>query len=59
MSLFAIADLHLSLGSDKPMDVFGGKWKNYVEKIKDGWYEAVSPEDTVVLIGDIYRAQTF
>ena len=44
MSLFAIADLHLSLGSDNPMDVFGGKWKNYVEKIKDGWYEAVSPE---------------
>lgn len=59
MSLFAIADLHLSLGSDKPMDVFGGKWKNYVEKIKDGWYEAVSPEDTVVLIGDISWAQTF
>lgn len=40
------------------MDVFGGKWKNYVEKIKDGWYEAVSPEDTVVLIGDISWAQT-
>ena len=24
MSLFAIADLHLSLGTDKPMDIFGG-----------------------------------
>ena len=34
MALYAIGDLHLSLGADKPMDVFGGPWENYVEKIR-------------------------
>lgn len=37
MALYAIGDLHLSLGADKPMDVFGGPWENYVEKIKLGF----------------------
>ena len=30
--IYAIADLHLSLGTDKPMDIFGPRWENYVEK---------------------------
>ena len=51
MSLYAIGDLHLSLGCDKPMDVFGGRWENYVEKILEG-FEAVRAEDTTVLCGD-------
>lgn len=51
MSLFAIGDLHLSLGTDKPMDIFGG-WDNYVEKLETNWRKLVSPEDTVVLVGD-------
>ena len=33
MALYAIGDLHLSLSADKPMDVFGSKWENYVERI--------------------------
>ena len=32
MALYTIGDLHLSLGSDKPMDIFGDRWQNYVEK---------------------------
>lgn len=52
MSLFAIADLHLSLGVDKPMDVFPG-WAGYVEKLEKNWRENVRPEDTVVVAGDI------
>ena len=52
MSLFAIADLHLSLGVDKPMDVFPG-WAGYVEKLEKNWRENVHPEDTVVVAGDI------
>ena len=36
MSLFAIADLHLSLGEDKPMDVFSG-WSNYVQRLEENW----------------------
>ena len=33
MALYTIGDLHLSLASDKPMDVFGEKWKNHTEKL--------------------------
>ena len=51
MSLYAIGDLHLSLGSDKPMDVFGGGWENYIEKIVSG-FSIVGQEDVCVLCGD-------
>ncbi len=52
MALYAIGDLHLSFGADKPMDVFGGKWDGYVEKIKDG-LSCMTEEDTLVLLGDV------
>lgn len=52
MSLFVLADLHLSLGADKPMDVFPG-WQNYVQKLKENWIRLVKPSDTVVVAGDI------
>ena len=52
MGLFAISDLHLSLGVDKPMDVFRG-WENYVARMEENWTRLVSPEDTVVLAGDL------
>lgn len=52
MALFTIADLHLSLGTDKPMDVFRG-WENYVERIEKNWRAVVRDEDTVVVAGDI------
>ena len=52
MALYAIGDTHLSLGSSKPMDVFGGAWEGYVEKLIRGFAE-VQPEDTVVLCGDL------
>ena len=52
MSLYAIGDLHLCLGAYKPMDVFGGGWEGYVDKLQKG-FAAVGPEDTVVLCGDL------
>ena len=52
MSLFAIADLHLSFGVSKPMDVFPG-WDNHVARLEENWLAAVSPKDTVVIAGDI------
>lgn len=52
MSLFAVADLHLSFGVDKPMDIFAG-WSDYVEKIKQNWLNQVSENDTVVIAGDV------
>ncbi len=52
MSLFTISDLHLSLGTDKPMDVFYG-WNNYVERLESNWRRVVKDIDTVVIPGDI------
>ncbi len=52
MSVFAIADLHLSLGTNKKMDVFAG-WEGYTELLKENWQNIVKQGDTVVLPGDI------
>lgn len=57
MALFAIADLHLSFGTDKPMDVFPG-WDNYTERLKENWDRIVTEEDTVVIAGDISWAMS-
>lgn len=52
MALYAIADLHLPLGVDKPMDIFGNAWKNYVDRLFENWQHTVKADDTVVLPGD-------
>lgn len=52
MALYAISDLHLPLGVDKPMDIFGKKWENYVTRLCDNWQSFVKADDTVVLPGD-------
>ena len=52
MALYTIGDLHLSLGSDKPMDVFGEGWSNYVERIREG-FSQLENEDVTVLCGDL------
>ena len=52
MALYAIGDLHLCLGAPKPMDVFGGAWVGYMEKLKQG-LSVIRPEDTTVLCGDL------
>ncbi len=51
MALFVIADLHLSLGEDKPMDVFPG-WKDYTKRLEENWRSVVREQDTVVIAGD-------
>lgn len=51
MSIFAISDLHLSFGSDKPMDIFKG-WDNYTDRLSANWKRLINPEDTVILPGD-------
>lgn len=53
MALYTIADLHLSVGVQKPMDIFGGRWQGYMEKIEKNWRAVIAPEDTVVIGGDI------
>lgn len=52
MALYAIGDLHLCLGAPKPMDVFGGPWVGYMDKLKAG-IARIRPEDTTVLLGDL------
>ena len=52
MALFAIGDLHLCLGAPKPMDIFGGAWMDYMDKLKEGM-SVITAEDTVVLLGDL------
>ncbi|MBR1862584.1 MAG: metallophosphoesterase [Ruminococcus sp.] len=51
MRLFTVADLHLSFGVDKPMDIFPG-WKDHEKKLLENWQKKISPEDTVVIPGD-------
>ena len=52
MALYTIGDTHLSLGSNKPMDTFGGAWEGYVEKLRLGFAE-LTAQDTVVFCGDL------
>ena len=52
MALYAIGDLHLCLGAPKPMDIFGGAWVGYMDKLKAG-LSVIRPEDTTVLLGDL------
>lgn len=52
MALYAIGDLHLCLGAPKPMDIFGGAWVGYMDKLKEG-LSVITEEDTTVLLGDL------
>ena len=58
MSIYAISDLHLSFGVNKPMNIFGKVWENYEEQIKKNWIENVKEEDTVIISGDISWAMS-
>ncbi len=57
MALYVLGDLHLSLSSDKPMDVFGPKWAEHTRKLKDS-FASLSQEDTTVLCGDLSWAMS-
>ena len=52
MSIFTIGDTHLSFSCDKPMDVFGGKWVGYLDKLQNG-IRKIKDTDTTVLLGDL------
>ncbi len=58
MALYAIGDLHLSFGADKPMDVFGKAWQNHAERLREG-FAALGPEDVTVLCGDLSWGMDF
>ena len=52
MALYAIGDLHLCLGASKPMDIVGGSWIGYMDKLKAG-FSHITENDTTVLLGDL------
>ena len=52
MSLYAIGDLHLSFSAEKPMDVFGDKWENHAEKLRQG-FSKLNEDDVCVICGDL------
>ena len=58
MALYAIADTHLSFGTDKPMDSFPG-WSDYTVRLAANWRHLVESQDTVVIAGDISWAMKF
>lgn len=55
MAIYAIADLHLSFDErvEKPMDIYGKRWENHAQRLKDNWIENIKAEDFVLLAGDI------
>ena len=53
MSLFVMADLHLSSDGSKSMEIFGPRWRDYMNKIRQNWSAVVQDEDTVIVPGDI------
>ncbi|MGN0779919.1 MAG: metallophosphoesterase [Aristaeellaceae bacterium] len=53
MTLFAIGDLHLPGGDEKPMNVFGSHWERHFERISQDWCARVRAQDTVLIPGDI------
>lgn len=54
MKLYAFSDFHLSGDPPtKPMDIFGENWKNHKEKIYKSWMKTITPEDTVIIAGDL------
>jgi predicted phosphohydrolase len=53
MRIFGISDLHLPSSRNKPMDVFGEHWKDYVSRVRENWLAGISPEDLVLMPGDL------
>lgn len=53
MSIYAISDLHLAISTDKPMDIFGRRWDNYMQRLEDNWNSTVGRDDYVLIPGDV------
>lgn len=53
MNVYSVSDLHLSINSNKPMDIFGPVWENAFEKISENWQNTIKEDDIVLLCGDL------
>ena len=56
MSIYAIGDLHLSLAPEveKPMDIYGPRWFNHVERLKENWCATIKEGDTIIIQYSIF-----
>jgi len=59
MRVFVLSDPHLGFAVNKPMDIFGDRWKNHPAKIEANWRSVVSSEDIVLIPGDISWGMNF
>jgi len=57
MSIWGIADLHLSMARPDPRERFAGRWRDHAAQIERHWREAVRPDDLVLLPGDLSMAR--
>ncbi len=53
MSVYCIADFHLSNEVDKPMHKFGERWLQHDQKLKNHLQGVLKAEDTLLIPGDI------
>lgn len=53
MKIFGISDLHLPSSRNKAMDVFGEHWTDYISRIRVNWLAKISPEDLILMPGDL------
>jgi predicted phosphohydrolase len=57
MSIWAIADLHLSWARPDRRERYAERWRDHASKIESAWRAAVRPEDLVLLPGDLSMAR--
>ena len=53
MHVFAIGDIPLPGGMDKPMDVFGPHWEGHFDRMSRYWRDSIQEGDIVLIPGDI------
>ncbi|MCS7078469.1 MAG: metallophosphoesterase [Chloracidobacterium sp.] len=53
MRVFALGDPHLSFARPKPMHIFGEHWRDHAAKIEQAWARIGTPDDVLILAGDL------
>ncbi len=57
MTIWAISDLHLSFARPDRRERYAARWRDHAAKLEQNWRQSVSPEDLVLLPGDISMAR--
>ena len=57
MTVWAIADLHLSFAQPDRRERYAARWRDHAAKIEARWRETVRPDDLVLLPGDLSMAR--